>query len=155
MSDARPKPQPREVAEKTMNWLKRLFGSRAPKTNGSGAATDMISCDEALERLYEFLDAELDDTWQSRVEEHFEACKRCFPVMRFERSFLDAVQAAKQDAAAPEEVRNRILQALTEEGLEPRETSCRPPRRYSIRLDPSPSSPSPINPTSALVACSR
>jgi len=103
-----------------MNWFKKLFGGSTPKTNGSAPENGMISCDEALERLYDFLDAELDETWQVRVNEHFEACKACFPVMTFEKSFLDAVQGSKSDATTPAEVRSRILEALAKEGLEPR-----------------------------------
>jgi anti-sigma factor (TIGR02949 family) len=100
-----------------MNWIKRLLGMSSQDENGS---KDMATCEEAVERLYEFLDGELDDTWRERVEEHFEACKVCLPRLTFERSFLQAVQATRSQETTPEEVRNRILQALAEGGLEPR-----------------------------------
>ena len=79
----------------------------------------MISCDQAVARLYEFLDEELDEQWVERVRLHFEACKQCMPRVDFERAFLRAVQSTEATEATPNAVRSRLLSALADEGFEP------------------------------------
>ena len=104
-----------------MNWLKRLFGGGAGKNggeeNGSGSALDMITCQEALERLYEYLDGELVPTETGQVEAHFRMCQRCYPHLQFERSFLQAVRGC-DGGGAPDELKSRVLEALRSEGLD-------------------------------------
>jgi anti-sigma factor RsiW len=53
-----------------------------------------LTCREALDRLYEYLDGELGGAWDERVARHIDDCPPCRSRFRFERSFLDAVAAA-------------------------------------------------------------
>jgi hypothetical protein len=91
-----------------MKWIKRLFGREAAGSNGSDGDSGMISCQDALERLYEYLDKELDDS-----------CSRCYPHLTFERTFLDVVRKTEPTEGPPEELKGRILELLAKEGLEP------------------------------------
>ncbi len=75
----------------------------------------MMGCEEALDRLFEYLDGELDPGEAARVEEHLEICKRCYPRAAFERSFLDALERARERRSAPEELKERVLAALRED----------------------------------------
>ena len=80
-----------------------------------GAPTPMIGCEEALEKLFEYLDGELDPASARQIETHLEVCKRCYPRAQFERSFLEALAQTHGTAAATPELRARILAALEEE----------------------------------------
>ena len=44
-----------------------------------------ISCEEALRRLFDYLDAELAGESQREVEQHLERCRNCFSRLEFER----------------------------------------------------------------------
>ena len=94
-----------------------LNGGSAGEDPDSGACG--ISCEEALEQLFEYLDGELEGESREQVARHFEVCRRCYPRLRFERSFMEAVQRVERGEHAPAGLRNRILEVLDEEGLEP------------------------------------
>jgi len=47
-----------------------------------------ISCREALDRVYEYLDGELGPEWTERVDRHIEVCRRCWPRFDLERRFI-------------------------------------------------------------------
>jgi mycothiol system anti-sigma-R factor len=74
----------------------------------------MISCEDALARVYEFLDGELSEGWRDRVRAHFEVCKRCYPHLACERSFKIALQRAIEGQRAPDAVRDRLVTVLSE-----------------------------------------
>jgi len=74
----------------------------------------MISCRDALDLIYEYLDGELEDVPEERVRAHFEACQRCFPRLKLEEAFRTAVQRATRGKAAPPELRSRVIALLTE-----------------------------------------
>lgn len=81
---------------------------------------DAITCEEALAHLFEYLDGELEGAERSRVSEHLEVCRRCYPRLEFERSFMEAVRRVRSGRGAPPELRDRVLEALRDEGLDPR-----------------------------------
>lgn len=105
-----------------MSWadeLRRLLARvRKQSPNGGDGMEGGVSCHEAAERLFEWLDGELDGEKEVGVGTHLETCARCYPRLVFERSFRAAVTRAAREAEAPGDLRNRILQALEEEGLE-------------------------------------
>ena len=96
-----------------INRLKRMFGGGGAPQNGAGHA-EMISCEEALSVIYEFLDGELDDIPQQRVREHFEVCRRCYPQLRLEEAFRAAIQNASRRETAPPEFKARLLDLIAE-----------------------------------------
>jgi len=80
----------------------------------------MMTCGEALEELFEFLDGELDEPTRRRVKDHLALCAPCSTRADFEKAFLNAVASAR-DAGEPvsEKTRSRILAALDEVDDEP------------------------------------
>lgn len=105
-----------------MSWtdeLKRLLdrlrrGSPEEQDSRTGMEGG-ISCREAAEGLYEWLDGELDSEAGEAVGAHLETCARCYPRLVFERSFLEAVNRAAQRPKAPTDLKDRIMQTLREE----------------------------------------
>jgi anti-sigma factor (TIGR02949 family) len=105
--------------------LKRLLGlgetGREPRAGSKGGtpgghdepeAREMISCQEAMARLQEFVDGELHGLSNEQVEEHFKVCTRCYPHLKMEQSFRQRVQAALAQPEVPSDLRNRVLQLL-------------------------------------------
>jgi mycothiol system anti-sigma-R factor len=73
----------------------------------------MITCAEAVERLWEYLDGELPEEHRAAIEEHLSFCRRCCGEAEFAgelRSFL-AREAAEE---LPDDVRTRLLATLDE-----------------------------------------
>ena len=73
---------------------------------------EMISCEQAVERVYEFLDGELDAELTERVREHIEVCKRCYPYFNFERIFLDHIRSKGLRPERSERLEARIRDVL-------------------------------------------
>jgi anti-sigma factor (TIGR02949 family) len=59
----------------------------------------MISCQDVMERLWDYLDGELPPEQMQALADHLAECRRCFPQYRFEFAFLEAL--ARQRARAP------------------------------------------------------
>lgn len=89
--------------------IKRLFGARRNGEAEGEAVMEGVTCHEALRLVHEFLDGELEGVTRAEVEAHFEMCKRCYPHLRLERRFRDAIQRACAGEAAPSELRSRVL----------------------------------------------
>ncbi len=75
-----------------------------------------IDCETAVRRLWDYLDAELDDRRFAEVAAHLDACRRCPPHFDFARTLLDAVAAARREPDRPEALRERVVRALRAEG---------------------------------------
>jgi anti-sigma factor (TIGR02949 family) len=69
--------------------------------------TAQVSCEEVIEKLFEFLDRELDNAAQHEIERHLEACRGCFTRAEFERR-LRARVAETATVKAPESLRRRV-----------------------------------------------
>lgn len=90
--------------------IKKLFGGGSSDDGGVA----MISCEDALEALHEYLDGELDAIPSAEVEAHFEMCQRCYPHLHLETVFRDSVARAAGGAVAPPELMAKV-KALLEE----------------------------------------
>ena len=88
--------------------IRRWMGGK-PRDEGDG---EMISCEEALSRIYEFLDGELDEMTHEEVERHFRVCTRCYPHLRLEQSFREALHRAVEGEEAPPELKERVLEIM-------------------------------------------
>ncbi len=78
----------------------------------------MISCSDAVQKLWEYLDGAVDDTQREAIEEHLSFCRRCCGELEFAeelRSFL----AAHAEDELPESIHARLLTALDEVISEP------------------------------------
>jgi anti-sigma factor (TIGR02949 family) len=76
----------------------------------------VVSCEDALSRLFEYLDGELDQISERELGEHFRICRHCYPKLQFERSFMEALHRVRQGETAPVELKRRITEALRAEG---------------------------------------
>lgn len=74
-----------------------------------------VSCKEALERIYEYLDGELDGVSSEQVEEHFKLCARCYPHLRLEERFRARVREALSRPSVPGGLERRVLDVLDRE----------------------------------------
>ena len=75
-----------------------------------------LDCQQVMERLYEYIDGELEDPRQVKViREHLRVCQRCFPRYEFEKAFLRFL-TERGGNEAPPGFRRRIFQRLLEQG---------------------------------------
>lgn len=74
-----------------------------------------VDCDEALARVYEYLDGELTPEVESAIQKHLAACARCEPRFEHERLFLELLSERVRLERAPPELRRRILRELVDE----------------------------------------
>ncbi len=107
--------------------LKRFFAgtgqndrSGDPASSGSGSSPDetaaaMIPCDEACARLFEYLDGELEGVLEEEVRHHLEICQGCYPRVRFEKHFLEALRRSQDGGRVSDSLRERVLQSLAED----------------------------------------
>lgn len=72
-------------------------------------------CEDAVEKLYEFLDGELDAASMQRVEEHLHHCSPCLEAFDFHAQLRHVVQR-KCSEQMPSEVRVRLFALLAEGG---------------------------------------
>ena len=71
----------------------------------------VIDCEEALRRLFEYLDAELQGEPQHEIEQHLERCRSCFSRVEFEKR-LKAYTADLGREPVPSELEVRIRKVL-------------------------------------------
>lgn len=73
----------------------------------------MISCADAVERLWEYLDGALPDENRTAIEEHLSFCRRCCGEAEFAEE-LRGFLAREAGEEIPDEVRTRLLATLDE-----------------------------------------
>jgi len=73
---------------------------------------DFIDCQEAADRLYEFLDGELSAAADAQVRAHLTACAHCFGLFDFETAYLRFLEARARARVAPAHLRQQILDQL-------------------------------------------
>lgn len=84
------------------------------RARDAGASEGGIDCAGVLERLYEYIDQELDDAeLMEKIRVHLEICQRCYPRFQFEKTFLEFV-AELARTKAPPELKRKIFQRLLE-----------------------------------------
>jgi len=75
----------------------------------------VITCADAVRRLWEYLDGAVDESSRAAIDEHLSFCRRCCGELEFAqemRAFL-ATHAAEE---LPDDVRARLLATLDELG---------------------------------------
>jgi anti-sigma factor (TIGR02949 family) len=104
--------------------LKRLLGRSKESDRGAGGngkgqgSPDVISCKEAMDRLQEYLDGELDLVSHEEVAHHFAICQKCYPHLRLEERFRELLHRAGGGQACPEHLRRQVLEVLSSEADE-------------------------------------
>jgi anti-sigma factor (TIGR02949 family) len=70
-----------------------------------------IDCEEALRRLFEYLDAELHGESRREMEQHLERCKSCFSRVEFEKRLKTYIAAVGHEPVSPD-LERRVLALL-------------------------------------------
>jgi anti-sigma factor (TIGR02949 family) len=73
---------------------------------------DYYSCEEALNRLNDYLDHELNDAERMVVAKHLEICKPCFSRFSFEQTLVVSLRQKIVALAAPEGIRSKLKDLL-------------------------------------------
>lgn len=74
----------------------------------------LMSCREAVEKLWAYIDGELSENEAGQVHDHLEACRACYPHYDFQRAFR-AFVAAHTNRPVPPGLRRRVFLALLAE----------------------------------------
>ena len=72
------------------------------------------ACDEVLERLYLFLDSEIDTATSEQIQQHLEECAPCLAQAAIDRMVKSLVARSCCSEPAPEQVRLRVVQRISE-----------------------------------------
>jgi mycothiol system anti-sigma-R factor len=72
-----------------------------------------MTCEEAVEKLYEYLDKELDQAVAAQLDHHLELCKICCDHFEFEKKMKKLVQDSCFKQNAPEMLKNKIMDNLS------------------------------------------
>ncbi|MGH8720779.1 MAG: anti-sigma factor family protein [Burkholderiales bacterium] len=60
-----------------------------------------IDCDQALRRIFAYVDRELGEEERTAMQEHLHTCRSCFSRMEFERLLKSKVGALRDGKATP------------------------------------------------------
>lgn len=71
-------------------------------------APETMGCEEALRRLADYLDHELEPTDARQVEKHLKRCRSCFSRAEFERKLKERIRRDLGVQAVPHEFEERI-----------------------------------------------
>lgn len=83
-----------------------------PADGGPAHGSAPADCSEALSRLFEFLDAEVDELDGDRIRQHLADCEPCLGEYDIEQHLKSLVRRSCHDVA-PTELHLRIRQQLT------------------------------------------
>ncbi|WP_163574320.1 anti-sigma factor family protein [Halomonas faecis] len=70
-----------------------------------------LSCEDVIERLFDYLDRELDAQQAEDIEHHLARCRDCFTRAEFEKRLRERV-AASGTVSAPPRLRRRVRRLL-------------------------------------------
>jgi len=79
---------------------------------------DMISCEDALRLVHDYLDGELEGVPENQVRQHFDMCERCYPHLKLESVYRDAMHRVGSGSGAPAGLKARVSALLAEADAE-------------------------------------
>ena len=94
--------------------------SHAHDEEEDSATCKDVSCMEALARVHEYLDGELDGISHEEVTRHFSICRKCYPHLRLEERFRELLLRSQRVDVCPEGLKAQVLELLAAEGGEQR-----------------------------------
>lgn len=71
-----------------------------------------MTCKEAVSRLNEYLDNELDNVTAEQIKKHLDLCRLCCDQFEFEKTMKDLVHKCCSEAKAPNLLKEKILDSL-------------------------------------------
>lgn len=69
------------------------------------------SCEEALQRVFEYLDHTLDESDHCHIEDHLSKCRSCYTRVEFERRLKEHLQDIGREKA-PVSLANKVRQII-------------------------------------------
>lgn len=78
-----------------------------------------LNCRDALAKLYDYIDGELDAADRDALQAHLEACRPCLSRYEFEQFFTEFVKRNTSQPRVREEFKTRLLACLAEERRAP------------------------------------
>jgi len=70
-----------------------------------------IDCEEALKRLFEYIDHELHGHRHDEMEDHLSKCRSCYSRLEFEKRLHHHLKSAAK-TEAPEELQGKIINLI-------------------------------------------
>lgn len=74
-----------------------------------------MNCQDAVDRMYEYLDEELTPEVREDVRRHLAACLPCLQHFGFEEAYLRFLRARTAAKSAPAGLRRQILEKIIDE----------------------------------------
>lgn len=71
----------------------------------------MLSCEQVLQGLWEYMDSEMGPTDVEHVKKHLDLCRSCFSRLEFEKRLREEMKK-KTNHCCPEKVKARIKNLL-------------------------------------------
>ncbi|MEJ2186817.1 MAG: zf-HC2 domain-containing protein [Gemmatimonadota bacterium] len=78
-------------------------------------AMGMIRCEDALARLWDFLDGELGEAEEEAVRKHLEVCDRCYPQYDFQRAYFEYTRRIRSRDHASPTLRRRLFEKILDQ----------------------------------------
>lgn len=78
------------------------------------SSRETMPCGDVVQRLWEYIDGELDADTTAAVWEHLTLCERCFPHYDFQRAFQVFLRQHDRSPVPPE-LRQKVFTMLLEE----------------------------------------
>jgi mycothiol system anti-sigma-R factor len=85
---------------------------RSGETNSIAAATADGDCEHVLERVYEFIDNELDTASGDAIRQHLSDCEPCLDKFDVEQAVKKLVAKRRGGDQAPAHLRDKVLGQL-------------------------------------------
>lgn len=87
------------------------------RTGPPSGAWGVVDCEEAIHRLYDFLDGELTEERRREFRAHLDNCAPCVEKYEFEAE-LRRIIADRGKERVPDELRQRVSNAIDDEWLQ-------------------------------------
>jgi mycothiol system anti-sigma-R factor len=71
-----------------------------------------MNCQDCLDRMWQYIDGELDVESTDELQRHLAQCRECFSEAEFERQLKAMVRRACGAERAPERLRERLTKIL-------------------------------------------
>lgn len=74
-----------------------------------------MPCDEVLDRVYEFLDNEIPDSYhRAKIEQHLEECRPCLERYGLDQAIKELVRRSCGHDEVPSDLRSKIMARIRE-----------------------------------------
>jgi mycothiol system anti-sigma-R factor len=71
-----------------------------------------MTCREAVSRLNEYIDRELDAATDEKIRRHLELCRLCCDQYEFDKELKQLTHKCCEDSKAPPSLKSKILERL-------------------------------------------